>query len=486
MSSDYRDYEVSAATDVTELLGPDFSMFEDAVAEDDDDEYDSEHAFSEDSDDTALNMSSEEEDEDEPGIPCEGSNSLGWDAAHPVIAPVDELMMPLYLGWEHHDDLDEDEDEEEEVDDEDIFYEDQTDGSDSQSSDTESEASEHRMVVVPLPWLPVVPPPPGWIASFAGIQKGFTWAAPYPLTKSLEEVECELEGLREAKRAIEREMAAAEERRSTVKAELSTREKQFYDDAAGLGLTEQLLDLYAAFCESIEPKFGSRGGTSIPCAADHGGSYVQYDPTLSLFHEHVEYPGPETLCNFRCEASAADRHWPVRTEYVVEFWPLPCPEPPSASIAPSPETWGELYPALYGLAAEATLKGLTAAKEMLATPPDRNASSRGGWLFEYAWEESLRDHPVKSKRWAYRSAHKIETPSEEDDVPVEHDMAGEANVVPPENQDQDQDQDQLVPKRESTNGDEHPEDELRAPKRESTSDDGRMEIDNYIDLTSDA
>lgn len=58
---------------------------------------------------------------------------------------------------------------------------------------------------------------------------------------------------------------------------------------------------YAAFMESLEPRFGSRGGWSVTCFGDHGGSYVGYDPDLELFRQSAEMPLGS--CNFRCEAS---------------------------------------------------------------------------------------------------------------------------------------------------------------------------------------
>lgn len=44
---------------------------------------------------------------------------------------------------------------------------------------------------------------------------------------------------------------------------------------------------------------------------------------------------------------------------------------------------------------------------MLCSLPDMNSSFSGGWLFDYRIEEHLKDLPVISKRWVFRSARKI-------------------------------------------------------------------------------
>jgi hypothetical protein len=33
-----------------------------------------------------------------------------------------------------------------------------------------------------------------------------------------------------------------------------------------------------------------------------------------------------------------------------------------------------------------------------------------GWLFEYEFEESLKDEPLLSRRWVFKEARKIEEP----------------------------------------------------------------------------
>jgi hypothetical protein len=54
--------------------------------------------------------------------------------------------------------------------------------------------------------------------------------------------------------------------------------------------------------------------------------------------------------------------------------------------------------------------GSEAAMEMLIALPDMNSSFSGGWMFDYQFEEALKSEPVISKRWRFRSAHKIDKP----------------------------------------------------------------------------
>ena len=65
---------------------------------------------------------------------------------------------------------------------------------------------------------------------------------------------------------------------------------------------------------------------------------------------------------------------------------------------------------MYGLAVEAVRNGSEAAMEMLIALPDANSSFNGGWLFDYEFEEALKDSFVVSQRWRFRSAHKIDAP----------------------------------------------------------------------------
>lgn len=49
-----------------------------------------------------------------------------------------------------------------------------------------------------------------------------------------------------------------------------------------------------------------------------------------------------------------------------------------------------------------------AAYDMLLALPDMNRSLSGGWLFDYKFEPTLRDDPIISRRWVFRSAHLID------------------------------------------------------------------------------
>lgn len=106
---------------------------------------------------------------------------------------------------------------------------------------------------------------------------------------------------------------------------------------------------------------------------------------------------------------------------MVEFWPLAIPEPRtgvettsgeqyvspevvlSSCVQVSQLTRRSFFKSnLYRLATQ------TSSDWVLDMLPDLHSSFSGGWLFEYSPEGYLGSHPVKSRRWAYRSTHKIE------------------------------------------------------------------------------
>lgn len=89
----------------------------------------------------------------------------------------------------------------------------------------------------------------------------------------------------------------------------------------------------------------------------------------------------------------------------------------------------DIQPTLYDLAARAARDGSEAAVDMLVALPDHEASFKGGWLFEYSTADpptcakavSVSDagftwgrpqNSVRSRRWTYRSAHKVENPED--------------------------------------------------------------------------
>jgi hypothetical protein len=116
------------------------------------------------------------------------------------------------------------------------------------------------------------------------------------------------------------------------------------------GLSQELYNLYLAFCESCDPEFSQRRGFSTTQNADHEISYVDYDPKFAIFKECIEIP--YVHCNFRCEAltiskgsRATGKDTPGNEEYVVNFWPLRIPE----ALMGSGLTWGEQYVCLISI-----------------------------------------------------------------------------------------------------------------------------------------
>ena len=68
-------------------------------------------------------------------------------------------------------------------------------------------------------------------------------------------------------------------------------------------------------------------------------------------------------------------------------------------------------PDLYdGIFSAVRLRNSSAALEMLLTLPDKQAPLKGGWLFEYKYEEALKHEEMRSRRWRFSSAHKISEP----------------------------------------------------------------------------
>lgn len=154
--------------------------------------------------------------------------------------------------------------------------------------------------------------------------------------------------LEEQKLAIEREILAAETDLQEAEEKDETEQADVEAALEASGIPWSLYVQYEAFCKSLDPEFGQRGGFSITCDAAHNDSYVSYDPEFELFKEYVEIP--YTNCNFRSEASSlfkrknqlsAESAWELKTvpDYAVEFWPIKCPEP----LTGGESTWGEQY-----------------------------------------------------------------------------------------------------------------------------------------------
>ncbi|KAI3320146.1 hypothetical protein HD806DRAFT_538707 [Xylariaceae sp. AK1471] len=261
--------------------------------------------------------------------------------------------------------------------------------------------------------------------SFTTLQQDPYPAKAFLLNQSYEQVQWHILELEEIKRTVERQLVDAAERQESLGKDLDAKHQDFCRKRETLGISEELWGEYLAFCESMEPEFGSTSGWSITCDADHSGSYVKYDPEFTLFKEHSEMPYKQY--NFRCEPSIDTySNWRGTSQlYVVEFWPVAHP----GTDIEDASTWGDLYPALYDLAAKAARDGSEAAMDMLIALPDQHASFKGGWLFEYSIADPLKSkdpgilerdygfkwtqNPVQSRRWTYRSAHKVDAPVDE-------------------------------------------------------------------------
>ncbi|KAK7698168.1 hypothetical protein SLS64_012843 [Diaporthe eres] len=235
----------------------------------------------------------------------------------------------------------------------------------------------------------------------------------YNVEKVLEHEEVRAAELEEKKRYIEAELEEVRARRDRADEIVQKACASFSKSRRLSGIHNNLWKEYEAFCESLEPKFGNRGGWSVTCFENHNGSYVQWDPELELLLQSAEMPLGS--CNFRCEATTVKAMG--RTEYVVEFWPLANPEPRTAGRTGIARTWHQQYPNLYKLANKAANMspgGNTIAKALLRSLPKPNLPFSGGWLFEYALEPGRTQHPTVSRRWSYRSACRIPTDRQQD------------------------------------------------------------------------
>lgn len=256
----------------------------------------------------------------------------------------------------------------------------------------------------------------------------------YSVEKVLEHEEARADELEEKMKEIAAELEEVKARRDRAEDIVRNADSTFSKARSAAGIHDQLWKEYEAFCQSLEPKFGNRGGWSVTCFENHGGSYVKWDPSLELFIESAEMSLGS--CNFRCEATTVERMG--RTEYVVEFWPLANLEARSETA----RTWRQQYvsngqpvsawnyaritadscnacmqPKLYRLAEQAanrTSQGSSIAKALFQSLPDPDLLFFGGWLFEYALEPGRAHHPTISRRWSYRSACKIFIDSQQD------------------------------------------------------------------------
>ncbi|KAL2291322.1 hypothetical protein FJTKL_13935 [Diaporthe vaccinii] len=221
----------------------------------------------------------------------------------------------------------------------------------------------------------------------------------YNVEKVLEHEEGRAAELEEKKRYIEAELEEVKARRDRADKIVEKARAAFSNSLRKSGFRKGLWTAYEEFCESLEPRFGNRGGWSVTCFENHNGSYIQWDPELELLLQSTEMPLGS--CNFRCEATTVKTMG--RTEYVVEFWPLANPEPRTIGHMGVARTWWQQYPKLYNLATECANSSSgdnTIAKALLRSLPDPNLPFSGGWLFEYALEPGRAQHPIVSRRWS--------------------------------------------------------------------------------------
>ncbi|KAG6368246.1 hypothetical protein INS49_002447 [Diaporthe citri] len=253
----------------------------------------------------------------------------------------------------------------------------------------------------------------------------------YNVEKVLEHEEGRAAELEEKKRYIEAELEEVRARRDRAD-EIVRKARAAFSKARGAsGIRNDLWKEYEAFCESLEPKFGNRGGWSVNCFENHNGSYIQWDPELELLLQSAEMPLGS--CNFRCEATTVKAMG--RTEYVVEFWPLANPEPRTIGHTGIARTWKQQYPKLYNLAtkcANSSPGNNTIAKSLLLSLPGPDLPFSGGWLFEYALEPGRAQHPTVSRRWSYRSACRIPVDRQQD----QNDATVESEPVSVESEDE--------------------------------------------------
>jgi hypothetical protein len=141
--------------------------------------------------------------------------------------------------------------------------------------------------------------------------------------------------LEETKRRIDLEILQLRARIEEFEELKTSKEGQLISSLENSGIPQSLYEEYEAFCESLNPQFGQRGGFSVTCHSPHNGSYVEYDPEFLIFKECIEMSYNHR--NFRCEASITGPE--NAREYVVEFWPIQPPEP----LTGEESTWGEQY-----------------------------------------------------------------------------------------------------------------------------------------------
>lgn len=86
-------------------------------------------------------------------------------------------------------------------------------------------------------------------------------------------------------------------------------------------------------------------------------------------------------------------------------------------------------------AANSSTEDNNVARELLKSLPQPKLPFSGGWLFEYVLEPARAQHPTISRRWSYRSAHRLPVDEQQDQV----DVMAESDPDAAESQDEDED-----------------------------------------------
>lgn len=162
----------------------------------------------------------------------------------------------------------------------------------------------------------------------------------YDVEKVLEHEKGRAVELKEKMRYIQAELEEVEARRDRTDKIVEKARAAFSNSLRKSGFRKGLWTAYEEFCESLEPRFGNRGGWSVTCFENHNGSYIQWDPELELLLQSAEMPLGS--CNFRCEATTVKAMGRTE-EYVVEFWPLANPEPRTVVDTGIARTWKQQY-----------------------------------------------------------------------------------------------------------------------------------------------
>ncbi|KAI0396034.1 hypothetical protein F5Y17DRAFT_456356 [Xylariaceae sp. FL0594] len=178
------------------------------------------------------------------------------------------------------------------------------------------------------------------------------------LNQSYERAQWRLLELEEMKRAVEREIAGAEEARDNLSVILAEEGAKFAREREELDISTELWDEYTAFCESMEPEPGSVTGRSIECAENHNDSYVR--PRLYELAVGAVRDGSEAAMELLI--ALPDQHASFKGGWLFEY----------------------------------------STADPLKSKIDNYRETDDGVI----WANNL----VQSRRWHYHSAHKVEVP----------------------------------------------------------------------------